>query len=124
MEATAILPWGKLRVVATHLGLRPFERRRQFARLREIVLADRTTPLLLMGDFNEWRDRGVRRHLSDLFDLRTRHRSFPSRFPAFALDRILCRAGAGIGASRAVREAGGASDHLPIAAEIVLPRRR
>lgn len=120
MEATAALPAGPLRVIATHLGLRPFERRRQFARLREIVLADPVTPLLLMGDFNEWRDHGVRRHLSDLFDDRTRHRSFPARFPTFALDRILCRGGAGITDSRSVREARPASDHLPVIAEIRL----
>jgi endonuclease/exonuclease/phosphatase family metal-dependent hydrolase len=123
MEATAALPRGPLRLLATHLGLRPAERRRQFARLREIILADAGTPLVLLGDFNEWRDRGVRRHLSDLFAFaaRTRHRSFPSRLPSFALDRILCRGGAAIVASRAVREAGAASDHLPVAADIVLP---
>ena len=121
MEATATLSTGPLRVIATHLGLRPFERRRQFARLREIILSEPDMPLLLMGDFNDWRDVGVRRHLSALFNAGTRHRSFPSRFPTFALDRILCRGEASITESRAAREARAASDHLPVVADIVMP---
>ncbi len=119
METSVALPRGRrLRVIATHLGLRPFERRRQFTRLREIVQADTAAPLLLMGDFNEWRERSLRQHLCDLFEQCTRLRSFPARFPTLALDRILCRGGAAIESSRAVREARPASDHLAVMAEI------
>ncbi len=42
-----------LRVVATHLGLRPAERRDQIKRLLQAFDTDRM-PVILMGDVNEW----------------------------------------------------------------------
>ena len=52
-------PEGPLRVVALHVGLSKVERATQFHRLIE-ALGDLTkagTPVLLMGDFNEWAPR-------------------------------------------------------------------
>src|SRR5690349_5774505 len=43
-----------LRVVATHLGLRPGERREQVRRLLAHIEHERPHPTLLMGDLNEW----------------------------------------------------------------------
>jgi endonuclease/exonuclease/phosphatase family metal-dependent hydrolase len=43
-----------LRVIATHLGLRPGERREQVRRIVAAVERDSPHPTLLMGDLNEW----------------------------------------------------------------------
>lgn len=116
MDAHAQLPGGAVRVIATHLGLRPGERRWQLEQLREIVQEDLATPAILLGDLNLWRDGRNGHPLSDLFDVRTRHRSFPSYCPLLPLDRIMCRGGLGLESSRTVREASAASDHLPVVA--------
>lgn len=120
MEARVMIPaQGVARVIATHLGLRRAERRQQLSRLREIVKADLAIPVLLMGDFNEWRWRGPQ--LGGLFKGATTHASFPARFPVFALDRIYARPASLLTQSRTAREAHLASDHLPVVAEITLP---
>ncbi|MEX2617269.1 MAG: endonuclease/exonuclease/phosphatase family protein [Alphaproteobacteria bacterium] len=121
MEARARSPFGPLRVISTHLGWRTAERMRQVKWLREIIMEDHTAPLLLFGDLNEWHERRLRRLLSDLFEIRRGNKSFPSRLPLFALDRIICRAGPMVLESRAVKEAEKASDHLPVFARIALP---
>ena len=110
-----------LRVIATHLGLRRDERRQQFAMLREIVAAEPTMATILLGDLNEWRRGGTpRRGLFGEFESETAHASFPARFPLFPLDRILCRQGVRIEHSRVDRGARGASDHLPVVADIAV----
>ena len=43
-----------LRVLATHLGLRPGERREQVKRLLAAVEGESPQPTMLMGDLNEW----------------------------------------------------------------------
>lgn len=124
MEARVVGPAGPLRLVATHLGLRPAERRRQVAKLRDILSADLASPLILLGDFNEWRGRRIRRDApSDVFGVPTSHATFPSRFPFLALDRIYCRPGGLMAHSRVVREAAIASDHLPLVADIDVAAR-
>lgn len=111
-----------VRVIATHLGLRRGERRRQFAALRDIVAAEPGIATILLGDLNEWRLVGVpQRGLFDLFESRTPHASFPASYPLFALDRVLSRQGARLLRSWADRAAPGASDHLPVIAEFSLP---
>lgn len=122
MTAYARLPGCRLRIVATHLGLRRHERRRQVVALRRIVAADPAEPLLLLGDFNEWfLPHHCQREVFALVDAWTRHASFPARLPLFALDRICCRPARLLACSRAVHEARGASDHLPVLAELALP---
>ena len=44
----------KLRVLSTHLGLRPAERRKQVRRILSALDADAQSPVILMGDVNEW----------------------------------------------------------------------
>jgi endonuclease/exonuclease/phosphatase family metal-dependent hydrolase len=122
ITASIVLPTARLRVVTTHLGLSRPERRQQLDRLTKILATDVSTPVLLLGDLNEWL--WPHRHQRDLFALFgawTREASFPARFPLFALDRILCRPSTLLGKAWAAYEARAASDHLPVMAELALP---
>jgi endonuclease/exonuclease/phosphatase family metal-dependent hydrolase len=80
-----------LRIVATHLGLNPAERREQIRRLLQAFDTDRM-PVLLMGDVNEWFIWGRSlRWLVSHFEAAPAPRTFPSRWPIFSLDRIWIR---------------------------------
>jgi endonuclease/exonuclease/phosphatase family metal-dependent hydrolase len=109
-----------LRIVATHLGLRPAERRDQIKRLLQVFDTGRM-PVILMGDVNEWFVWGrALRWLVSHFEAVPEVRTFPSRWPIFALDRIwisprhrLLRIEV-----HATPLAKLASDHLPLIAHI------
>lgn len=124
MEAVVRLPGGALRVLATHLGLFPAERRHQVSLLREIVMQDLSLPILLLGDLNEWRRPAPGQAPYDVFETQTLHKSFPSPLPTLAFDRILCRGDVSLTDSRVVRGAFMASDHLPVVAGISVAVRR
>ncbi|GAB4394362.1 MAG: endonuclease/exonuclease/phosphatase family protein [Kiloniellaceae bacterium] len=114
-----------LRVIATHLGLTRRERRRQLAALEEIIREDLSSPVLLLGDFNEWLwPRRTQRALYDLFDACSGQRSFPSHLPLFPLDRIWCRPGNLLVRAWAAGQARRASDHLPVIGELALATPR
>ncbi|MEM5365711.1 endonuclease/exonuclease/phosphatase family protein [Paraburkholderia azotifigens] len=109
-----------LRVVATHLGLSARERR---AQIRALISAFDTPrmPVLLMGDINEWFVWGhALRMLVTHFQAAPAPRTFPSRLPVFALDRIWMHPADRLldvqvhGSMRARV----ASDHLPLVARI------
>jgi endonuclease/exonuclease/phosphatase family metal-dependent hydrolase len=115
-----------VRVIVTHLGLRPAERRFQVRKLLQLL---RQTPIrervVVLGDINEWLPLSrPLRWLHGLLGHSPAERSFPSRLPLFALDRVWVRprhALLALGAHRsalAVR----ASDHLPVKA-IIAARR-
>ncbi|HEY6821369.1 MAG TPA: endonuclease/exonuclease/phosphatase family protein [Burkholderiales bacterium] len=111
-----------VRVIVTHLGLKPAERRSQ---VRELLRLVRHTPLrervLVLGDINEWMPLGrPLRWLHGLFGHSPAERSFPSRFPLFALDRVWVRPRQALLALAAHRSrlAVEASDHLPVKALI------
>ncbi|MFO1153282.1 MAG: endonuclease/exonuclease/phosphatase family protein [Rhodospirillales bacterium] len=109
-----------LRVVVTHFGLGMRERWRQAAQLRR-ALGDGPDALVVLGDLNDWTPGSV--SVRPL--LRTCRQSgcaatYPSRWPLFALDRILVR---GLPPPRGYRThrtelTRAASDHLPVTAEI------
>jgi endonuclease/exonuclease/phosphatase family metal-dependent hydrolase len=109
-----------LRVIATHLGLRPAERHEQIRKLLQVFDTDRM-PVVLMGDVNEWFVWGKSlRRLVSHFQAVPAPATFPSRWPIFALDRIWIRP-----RHRLVHvEVHGtplariASDHLPLIAHI------
>ncbi len=118
-----------LRVLATHLGLRPAERRQQVRMLlRHLDPAPTgstvlTGPTVLMGDLNEWFLWGwPLRRLHRFFEESPAPATFPSRFPLFALDRFWLTPRHGLCTVFAHRSALAriASDHLPLVAEIDL----
>lgn len=108
------------RVVATHLGLASSERRAQV----EQVLQRFDTPampVILLGDLNEWFVHGrTLRRLVTHFHRASALRTFPTRCPLFALDRIWVHPGerllrVEVHRTRLSRIA---SDHYPLIAHI------
>jgi endonuclease/exonuclease/phosphatase family metal-dependent hydrolase len=113
-----------LRVVATHLGLRPAERREQIQRLLLAFEKDRPLTSVLMGDINEWFLWGrPLRWLHRHFDATPARATFPAWCPLFALDRMWahprsCLRSFGVHSTALARIA---SDHLPAIAEMNWP---
>lgn len=111
---------GEFRVIAAHLGLLRQSRLDQASALLKAHREMTPMPTILMGDFNEWRSR--RRSslsiLEPVFGGGATPRSFPSRRPIFALDRILGWPYGFINelAIHASPLARVASDHLPLTA--------
>lgn len=118
-----------LHCVCVHLGLFGRSRRKQVeavcSRIGALVPAG--APLVLAGDFNDWRHRVgdplARLDLQEVFE--TAHgrpaRSFPARLPILPLDRIYVRGFAVHSAQvHRGREWGRLSDHAPLAAQLVL----
>lgn len=121
IEATVATPLGPLHVVAAHLGLSVRERQKQAQRLAAISAAGPACSVTL-GDFNDWVWHGsVQRALSDLMPARTRHKTFPSRLPLLALDRIYARPADALQRSWTDPAAQSASDHLPLVADLRIP---
>jgi endonuclease/exonuclease/phosphatase family metal-dependent hydrolase len=109
-----------LRIVATHLGLQPAERREQIRRLLQAFDTDRM-PVLLMGDVNEWFVWGrPLRWLVSHFEAAPAPPTYPSRWPIFALDRIWIRPSHRLLQVKVHNTALArlASDHLPLIASI------
>lgn len=116
----------RVRVIVTHLGLWPAERRFQVKRILHLL---RETPhcerVVVLGDINEWLPLGrPLRWLNGLFGHSIVERSFPSRFPLFALDRAWVRPRHSLLALKAHRSplAQVASDHLPVKALVASGR--
>jgi endonuclease/exonuclease/phosphatase family metal-dependent hydrolase len=117
-----------LRVIATHLGLRPTERRDQVKRLLAEVNADHHAgPTVLLGDLNEWFLWGrPLRWLHAHFGRPPAPPTFPAGRPVAALDRLWvkprqCLCSLVVHRSPLARLA---SDHLPIVATLDLARSR
>lgn len=111
-------PIGRVRVVATHLGLSIRERRAQAAALARLIDA----PLsVVIGDFNDWFwVKSVRGVLARHCPSRTRLRTFPSLCPIMRLDRIYVAPGGTITNAWTDHAARAYSDHLPVLAEIAV----
>jgi endonuclease/exonuclease/phosphatase family metal-dependent hydrolase len=118
-----------LHALCLHLGLFEHWRKRQIerleARIRSSVPDD--APLVVAGDFNDWRERAAGHfahelHLAEAFqELHGDHaRTFPSRLPTFKLDRVYTR---GVAIVRAVCLHGkpwdSLSDHVPLLLEVM-----
>ncbi len=120
IEAAVETPHGRLRVIATHLGLSLRERNLQLQSLLGLVRkSDGVTALL--GDFNDWIWAGsVRNVLARVLPGRTRQRTFPSIFPLLRLDRIYCRPARALVSSFVDPRAKSLSDHLPVIADLTI----
>jgi endonuclease/exonuclease/phosphatase family metal-dependent hydrolase len=122
----------RLRVVATHFGLRGGERRAQAQRLLGaltgsdggnggIPAVGAATAILMMGDLNEWRGRrGGIRALDRELGHAPAPRTFPSWCPILPLDRIYAAPPALLRDFDVHRSplARLASDHLPLRARL------
>lgn len=93
-------PCGPLHCVCLHLSLLHRDRVVQMRRIAEMIRGDipADEPLLLAGDFNDWRLRAERclarpAGLTEVFRARRGReaRTFPSVFPLVSLDRIYIR---------------------------------
>jgi len=114
----------RLRVVVTHLGLRAGERRRQVERLLRAVGDEAADATILLGDLNEWFLWGrPLRWLHRRFGVSPAPRTFPTRFPIFALDRVWVHPRQALVSLAAIDTpaARRASDHLPVVATIRMP---
>ncbi|MCB2065612.1 MAG: endonuclease/exonuclease/phosphatase family protein [Erythrobacter sp.] len=122
---TSILASGQeICVTSMHLDLSGLRRKQQFAHLCNASRAP-GLPAVMLGDCNEWwRPIGGERGLASHWTMVEPGRSFPSRRPMLALDRLLHTPhwrleSAQVHASPLARQA---SDHLPIKATLALPQ--
>jgi endonuclease/exonuclease/phosphatase family metal-dependent hydrolase len=111
-----------VRVIVTHLGLKPYERRFQVGKILDLLKqAPAPERLIVLGDINEWLPLGrPLRWLNELLGHSPAERTFPSAWPLFALDRVWVRPRHALLAYSAHRSplAALASDHLPVKAII------
>lgn len=126
LDALLETPGGPFRVLATHLGLRPAERRQQIQALLSALDPGLPGPTALLGDLNEWFMWGrPLRRLHAHFGPTPAPRTFPAHRPLFALDRVwveplACLRDIAAHRSPLAREA---SDHLPVVAQLALARQ-
>ena len=118
IKAEIDTPAGKVRMIATHLGLSIGERRGQARKLLELAGgSDMTT--VVVGDFNDWFWVGsVHSLLARELPERSHYRTFPALFPCLKLDRIFCRPAGALKALFSDRNARHLSDHLPVIADV------
>ena len=120
----------RIHVICVHLGLFDAEREKQLTVLSQRINSHvpHDEPLIIAGDFNDWRAR-AEKHLNDDLDLKEvfksatgRHaRSFPAWLPALRMDRIYSR-GLTISHCQRLHDASWRklSDHTPLLASFSL----
>lgn len=109
-----------LTIVNVHLGLSPWDRRRQ-VRVLKNEMAHHPGAAVLMGDLNTWKPNAqLLASLHALFPTVTRVKTFHARAPRAALDRIFLSPELGLIHAEAWRTPASAqaSDHLPLIADI------
>lgn len=115
-------PEGPLHLVHTHLGLAERERQWQVGHLlgHPLFRSAADLPTLLVGDFNDWRNRlaaGLADHgFRQITSPVSRFRSFPAWLALGALDKAFARGTVVVRQARIVRTTltREASDHLPL----------
>lgn len=114
---------GTARIIATHLGLRPGERRYQMRRILERLDSRAAGVTILLGDFNEWFLWGrPLRWASRRFGAMPAPATFPSHRPLLALDRIWVHPAERLLSLKPHTSdpAPSASDHLPLVADVAI----
>ncbi len=120
-------------VANVHLGLMHIERKIQVRRLLEHLLegAARGQPLVIAGDWNEWRSRLVRTvaqergfHVARTDGRPDSHKTFPSYRPIVSLDKILYKDPVRCHHVACVLDdvTRVASDHLPLVVDLHAPK--
>lgn len=116
---------GSFRVIGTHLDLSGLRRREQVRSLLRFASNHGAMPTVILGDFNQWGHRtGAMREFAADWGQIAPGPSYPSRRPVARLDRIV-HCGGWRCHDAAVHHsalAAVASDHLPIIADLELPR--
>lgn len=111
-----------LTLIGAHLGLARSSRRAQLARITAQASRIADDHIVMMGDFNEWRDD---RGLESLAGFRVvaPGPSWPAPLPRLRLDRMALSTNLHVLETGVFNEAGArdASDHLPIWARIRFP---
>lgn len=116
----------QLHAVCVHLGLRESHRRQQIERLLELITRaiPSGAPLVVAGDFNDWRGRShlrlLRSSLEEIHASANGHpaRTFPARWPLLQLDRIYVRNLRHRPLQLPRRPWATLSDHAPLAGEV------
>ncbi|MDP3905867.1 endonuclease/exonuclease/phosphatase family protein [Novosphingobium sp.] len=129
IRADLLVEGQRIRVVGMHLDLSGLRRRHQLrAILSHVERCDGHCPTVLMGDCNEWglsRRGGALAEFHAPWRVLNPGRSFPSRRPVAPLDRIVISPDwelEGTGVHHSALASRG-SDHLPVFARLVLPKK-
>lgn len=118
-----------LHTMCTHLSLRESHRQRQLIMLADYINeVPETDPLVLAGDFNDWRGRAgqvlqERAGLTEVFvaSQGKSPRTFPAVMPILRLDRIYVRGAISTEPLALPREPWAKlSDHIPLMAEVTI----
>nr|WP_111301850.1 endonuclease/exonuclease/phosphatase family protein [Paracoccus saliphilus] len=111
-----------LTVIGVHLGLARSSRRAQLARITAQAARISEDHIVMMGDFNEWRDDRGLESLAG-FRIIAPGPSYPAPLPQLRLDRMAMSRNLDLIETGVFNtpEARDASDHLPIWARIKLP---
>lgn len=123
LDAVFDLYGHSVQVIATHLGLRPAERRSQVERLVPLFEKKHHSVEILAGDLNEWFLWGrPLRTLHRVFPDTPHRATWPARLPLLSLDRVWVHPRGALKRLWVHRSplARSASDHLPLVAEITL----
>lgn len=112
-------PHARITIVAAHMGLFPFERRKQFVRLKARIAQIGKGPIIALGDFNDFPGRGLaERSLCPPLEPTPALATYPARFPLLPLDRIWYSKPLELTTIATIRDAELASDHLPLLASL------
>jgi len=122
-----------LRVLNTHMGLTPEERKIQVVELlRSASFRDQTQPTILCGDFNatrrQYTHKAICEQMHDVeiqFEKSGRRKTFPAKYPTLRIDHIFVSHEFAVEDVRITSNhlSKVASDHLPLVAELYWPKR-
>ncbi len=126
IRADLVIEGRALRVVGMHLDLSGLRRRQQVRTvLAHLAQLEDGKPAVLLGDFNEWAQRGgCFREFGAQWQLLSPGPSYHARRPVARLDRVIASRDwsvEGTGVHHSALSARG-SDHLPVWATLALPK--